>query len=91
MLALYSTHPQKAEAEREGQRVIERFLQDLKGWQDVYRSVGADDTASREAFAQEVARRLGIVRLTPNPKVHLRSLCERKVEPVVGNSESKGK
>jgi hypothetical protein len=65
MFALYSTH-QKAEAEREGQRVIERFLQDLKGWQDIYRSAGADDTAAREAFSQEVARRLGITRLTPN-------------------------
>ena len=64
MFALYSSHPMREEAEQEGNLVIERFLQDARKWQKNYTQAGASDSGASEAFAQEVARRLGIVRLS---------------------------
>lgn len=52
----YSAHM----AEKEGIMLIDNFLAAMENWQRKYRRYGANDTASRDAFAVEVARRLGI-------------------------------
>jgi hypothetical protein len=85
MFALYGNHPQRAEAEQVGCQVIERFLRDMASWRENYRSAGADDTASREEFSQEVARRLGIIRLSPNAEGESRAASARTLHPLVGS------
>ena len=56
--SLYSEHPLKEEAEREGMQIIERFICDFARWRDAYSNAGAHDTAALEAFGEEVIRKL---------------------------------
>lgn len=47
-------------ATKEGHRIIQTLINDMYAWGDAYSEVGASDTASREAFAINVARVLGL-------------------------------
>jgi hypothetical protein len=68
MFSLYTDHPDFAEAAEAGNNVIKRFIADMQCWRAKYSAVGADDTAARETFAQDVAEKLGIMRISRNLK-----------------------
>lgn len=58
----YSLYSQKGKkkAEQEADEIIQDFLYEMLSWQKKYVDLGASDTASREAFAVNVAERLGL-------------------------------
>lgn len=60
---LHRNHQQYTEATDAGYALIQQFAEDWREWQQTYQEVGASDTESREAFGQEVARKLGIIRI----------------------------
>lgn len=59
MYALYDK-PDAPAAEAEANMIIRRFINDMEKWGEKYQHVGADDTASREAFAIQTAKALGL-------------------------------
>lgn len=50
----------KGIAEDEADDIIDSFISDMRVWQDKYHDLGARDTMSREAFAVNVAKCLGL-------------------------------
>lgn len=58
----YSLYSQKGKkkAEQEADEIIQDFLNKMRSWQKKYTDLGASDTASREAFAVNVAECLGL-------------------------------
>lgn len=58
----YSLYSQKGKkkAEQEADEIINDFLIKMDSWQSKYIDLGASDTASREAFAVNVAKCLGL-------------------------------
>jgi hypothetical protein len=56
---LYSD-PKSEEAAKEADQIIESFVDQMKGWQEKWRHVGAADTASEESFVIYLANRLGL-------------------------------
>lgn len=57
--SLYSRKGKKL-AEKEADEIISNFLSQMVDWQAKHRDLGAQDTASREAFAVNVAESLGL-------------------------------
>jgi hypothetical protein len=55
---LYDNHPKAGEAEKEGRALLDKFVEDVKEWQERFHEAGASDTASRQAFREAVAEEL---------------------------------
>jgi hypothetical protein len=63
--AIYKNKPDTEAAEKAADAIIEKFLEEMEGWCEKYRHVGASDTASREAFAINTACRLRLLHYYP--------------------------
>lgn len=56
--ALYEDSPEADDATRAADKIIEKFLQEMEQWSKKYSFLGSNDTASREAFAVNTAKKL---------------------------------